>query len=274
MIKLIAFDIDGTALTSGNHYPDENRLALNKASEKGIVITIASGRLISFLPTEITSSTHLNYAITSNGASTVDLSDGSIIGSALLPNELAIKVQSAISKYNIFEDIYINGVAYTEKALYTAAINSIIFPEKKKRFLKKKYIFVDNLKSFISESKSNIEKINLPYVPEEIRFSLQNDLNHISGIISASSYPDNIEINSYLATKGYALESLISFLGIQKEECMAIGDGGNDIDMMSRAGISIAMGNATDDVKKAATYVTDDCDHLGFSNAIKKFALL
>ena len=62
--------------------------------------------------------------------------------------------------------------------------------------------------------------------------------------------------------------------GLMPEEIMAFGDAENDIGMLSFAGIGVAMGNARDNVKAAADYVTDDVDSNGISNALQYFDLL
>ena len=62
--------------------------------------------------------------------------------------------------------------------------------------------------------------------------------------------------------------------GLMPEEIMAFGDAENDIGMLSFAGIGVAMGNARDNVKAAADYVTDDVDSNGIFNALQYFDLL
>ncbi len=56
-------------------------------------------------------------------------------------------------------------------------------------------------------------------------------------------------------------------------EIMAIGDGANDISLLSSVGLAIAMGNASDEVKAVADYVTLDVDHSGVAAAVNKFLL-
>ncbi|MDO4757081.1 MAG: HAD hydrolase family protein, partial [Parabacteroides sp.] len=64
------------------------------------------------------------------------------------------------------------------------------------------------------------------------------------------------------------------FLGIDVSETMALGDGGNDIPMLQEAGIGIAMGNASNEVKSYADYVTDHIDNDGLCKAFKHFGLI
>ena len=63
------------------------------------------------------------------------------------------------------------------------------------------------------------------------------------------------------------------FLEIPLTEVIAIGDGVNDVSLLSTAGLAVAMDNAPDEVKAVADYVTLDVDHSGLAAAINKFLL-
>lgn len=74
--------------------------------------------------------------------------------------------------------------------------------------------------------------------------------------------------------KPEGMKRMLERFGLTPAECMAFGDGGNDIDMLRLAGIGIAMGNAAPPVKAAADYVTDDVDASGIEKALRHFGLL
>ena len=67
---------------------------------------------------------------------------------------------------------------------------------------------------------------------------------------------------------------LCAALGITTEEIIAFGDGQNDIGMLQLAGIGVAMGNALDEVKAAADYVTDTVEADGLAHALQYFHLI
>ena len=89
------------------------------------------------------------------------------------------------------------------------------------------------------------------------------------------AYPDISFINVLApeVSKGKALEALASHLGISLDEVIAIGDGVNDIPLLTSAGLAIAMGDAPDEVKAVADYITLDIDHSGLAAAIERFLL-
>lgn len=82
-----------------------------------------------------------------------------------------------------------------------------------------------------------------------------------------------LDITHPLANKGVALSELARLLAVPLAEVAVIGDGGNDVAMFERSGLSIAMGNASPEVQQAADCVTDSNREDGFANAIERFIL-
>lgn len=60
-------------------------------------------------------------------------------------------------------------------------------------------------------------------------------------------------------------------MGIKKEEILTIGDQNNDIELLKAGGVAVAMGNATDELKAYANYITDTVENDGFVKAVEKF---
>ena len=82
-----------------------------------------------------------------------------------------------------------------------------------------------------------------------------------------------LDITHPLANKGVAITEIAKLLGIPLAEIATIGDGSNDVAMFERSGLSIAMGNASPQVQRAADFVTDSNRHDGFAKAIERFIL-
>jgi len=82
-----------------------------------------------------------------------------------------------------------------------------------------------------------------------------------------------LDITHPLANKGVALSEIAKLLAVPLAEIAVIGDGGNDVAMFERSGLSIAMGNASSEVRQAADFVTDSNRDDGFANAVERFIL-
>jgi hydroxymethylpyrimidine pyrophosphatase-like HAD family hydrolase len=87
------------------------------------------------------------------------------------------------------------------------------------------------------------------------------------------SQPYYLDVTNKDANKGAVVEYLLTHLGVPAEEIAAIGDQPNDVLMFKRSGFSIAMGNASDEVKAQATAVTDSYNDEGFAKAMEAFIL-
>ena len=93
------------------------------------------------------------------------------------------------------------------------------------------------------------------------------------GASVARSQPYYLDITHPLATKGVALSALSELLAIPAAKIAVIGDGHNDVAMFERSGLSIAMGNASADVRDAADLVTGSNRDEGFASAVERFIL-
>lgn len=88
------------------------------------------------------------------------------------------------------------------------------------------------------------------------------------------SQPRFLDITAVQADKGQALVTLAEYLGVPLERTAALGDGGNDPAMFQRAGLSIAMGQAEDQVKSQADVITGSNLQDGAAQAIERYILL
>lgn len=110
-----------------------------------------------------------------------------------------------------------------------------------------------------------------PFVDPELEAELVGLCNNVRGVRWHPDFTDLIPANG---GKPRGIQRFMTHYGITREQTMAFGDGGNDTDMLAYAGIGVAMGNATEEPKAAADYVTDDVDHDGVLNALLHFGVL
>ena len=93
---------------------------------------------------------------------------------------------------------------------------------------------------------------------------------HVS---AARSQPHYLDVTHPTANKGVVVERLSYFYEIPREQIATLGDQPNDVLMFQRSGLSVAMGNASEEVQRQATYVTASNEDEGFAKAVEKFIL-
>lgn len=272
-VKILAFDLDDTTIIRHKDLPTENLNALKAAHKNKVIIVPATGRIKTFLPKELAEMEEIQFAISCNGASVDNIRTGENIYRALIPNEAALKIQSILDEYDIYTEYYCDGQAYTLVGNLERARTDFQFPEPKFHFLSKGYKFINNFNEFIINENISPDKINLPYLLPHVKAQLIERINALGGLKLTSSIPDNLEINANEANKGAGLKALCEYLKINPSEAMAIGDNGNDVDMLLYAGVSVAMENASKEAKEAAKFTTDSCENLGFKKAVERFIL-
>ena len=109
------------------------------------------------------------------------------------------------------------------------------------------------------------------FFPQERDEEIRTCLPHCT---FARWFPTFADVIAEGVDKSVGLAQMGAFFGIRQDEMMAFGDGGNDISMIRYAGIGVAMGNAGDEVKAAADYVTDSVDNDGVGKALRHFGVI
>lgn len=271
--KLFAFDLDGTMLGKDGSLSPKGEKALTAAAAQGVELVPTTGRILGFLPESLTRLPFIRYVVTSNGAAVYDLSSEKRLYSCLLSWQLAVEVLDILREYPIFVEIYAQGRPVLRRGDLVRAWEEYGFPERKRMYLKKDYLQVQSLRQYIKETQISPEKINLPYLPEKLRGEIKERLSQNKNLKLVSSIFDNLEINAAGCHKGAALAALGEILNISRENTAAIGDNGNDREMLEYAGLSIAMGNATEEIKKIAKATTASCEEDGAALAIENYIL-
>ena len=261
MIKSIFFDVDGTLLSFKTHAMSEKtKEALEKARKKGIKLFIATGR--SPKTFEIVKKT-LGFEF-----------DGYVMLNG---------------QYCVVEDKVIHSVTLPKESL-----ESIIpYLEKEKiscEFVELDYMYTNFVNERVIELRKFLGSTFKPTPIEDPKRSLENETYQLCAYINEDEEKDYFEnmpkcravrwnklfvdVIPSDGGKGVGIKKMIDYLGISQEETMAFGDGGNDIEMLEFVKIGVAMGNAGDNVKKSADYVTESVDDEGIYKALKKFEII
>ncbi len=268
MVKLIAIDLDGTLFDDKKNISELNKKAIKEAREKGIKIVIASGRPFNGVKPVLEELNLLDgneeYALCYNGAKIINLKTNEVIFEKLI-------------NYDVVNDLY----------NYSKEINVDIhaFKENEDLITPKNNPYTE-VESTINKIETHVIDFNcLTKNDKFIKAMLvgENDkLNFIENNIPRHFYEENsmvrsskifLEFLNKETDKGLALTELCKVLNIDLSEVLALGDAGNDLNMLLKAGYGVAMGNSFPHIKKACKYVTDDNLNDGVAKAIYKYAL-
>ena len=99
-------------------------------------------------------------------------------------------------------------------------------------------------------------------------------LSHMPHCISARWHPTFCDISPIGGTKQLGIDKFLEYYGLDLKDTMAFGDGGNDMQMLKHVNTAIAMGNAGDELKSIADFVTKDVDDEGIAYALKYYGLI
>ena len=278
-VKIISLDLDGTLLDSQKRLSEENRLALEEAAERGVLIVPTTGRFFGMMPQAVRDLPFVRYAITINGAQVFDRKTNAAIVREEIPLEMALEIMRLLDGYDVIYDCYRSNWGWMSQGLQKKA--SDYAPDA--HYVKMVREFrtpVSDLKAHLENTaeEGDIQKVmlfarNTPGSDAVIKEIAKTVAERFPSIKATSSTWNNLELNIAAAHKGNALGRFAEYLGFTLENCMAIGDGTNDLSMIEAAGIGVAMSNAHPLVIAAADYVTASNDAHGVAEAIRRFVL-
>lgn len=269
-IQLIAMDLDGTALINSEDISPRLHHALVEADARGIHVVPVTGRqfkmLPSFLPTAWS-----RYAVLCNGSEVRALPGGELLCAHHMSPEMLLENVPAFLKLGLPVELSGGGHLHTTREMLAEILAAPINPFHR-NVLDDHGVILDDLLDFIPAAPYPFDKVNLPYVSPDKRDELMVLLPSLpfSGVWSG---PNSMEITHKEATKGKGLLTICKHLGVDPKHTMALGDSGNDVPMLTVAGLGVAMGNAPNFVKAAARTVTLSNTEDGAAIAIEKYAL-
>jgi Cof subfamily protein (haloacid dehalogenase superfamily) len=268
-IKLLVIDIDGTLMMRAGEISAEDRVALTEARKKGILISLCSGRAIQTGRLVADNLGLDGYHMFFDGGLVANPQTGEHVYMRTIPDNLVRQAVDFAHSNNLIIDLWSATAYFAEKENWVTDIRRDYFG------VVPRLIDFDKL-----PRNEGIIKATLVVRSAEEKSSARRFRDQFSGSLTLSStvtpaFPDVDFINvlSPGVSKKTALEALLRHINITLDQVMAIGDGINDMPVIASVGIGVAMGNAPNEVKAAADYVTLDADHNGVAEAIKKFLL-
>lgn len=266
MYKLIAVDMDGTLLNEDKHISDRTITAVTALKAMGKKVVLATGRPYNGIRRYIEQLDLLDdsdFVVTYNGAlvqstvdsrvllnrplSVADYRDLYPLSQSLGVNIHALTANTVLTpKHNPYTDIEasINHIEAIEMPVNEVAEDTLIV----------KVMFVD--------APEKLDAI-LPQLPEWVkqRYTILR------------SAPIFLEFLDPGVDKGVGVHAVAEALGLTKDQVICVGDAHNDLAMIEYAKLGVAMGNAIEELKAAADYVTLTNEDDGVAHVIEKFML-
>ena len=241
MIKLVAVDMDGTLLDTNKQISSANKGAIKACIDQGIRIVLSTGRPFSHVEPYADELKLNNFFVTANGGQILNMEKEVISQHFLSANHL----------------LRLTHFCETKKLRYWALTTKELF----KNQFPVNYMDKNWLKFGIRlDTEKEADRLR-KYLTETNLYEVSNTL------------PTNIELNPLGINKAAGIEFVCKQIGIEMNEVMAIGDALNDVKLIKKAKLGIAMGNAQPSVREIADFVTKDHNNDGVAFALNKYIL-
>lgn len=275
-VKVLAFDLDGTLLRDDKTVDPRTAEAIKRAMDAGLHVVLASGRDragCEFVYKPLGLDKGQNYLALVNGQILYDFQNKEYDVDDVLTPQDSVKIQNACRKYDV-EGIFCCGYDFysylTTPGKVRKHLSRIITGEPADYGLKsgRDVRTFQNLPpkgKMITKDINKVCMIRSPKFFQKNLHKLRKELKDYDLLMVGENW---LEIMPKGVSKASGLEKVAERVGCTMDEVMAFGDAENDIPMLKEAGIGVAMGNAMQQAKDAATYVTDTNNNNGIGKAI------
>jgi len=266
--KLLAIDMDGTTLNSQKKISPRTKAAIDNLIKRGIYVVVSTGRGLAELSEYHADFKNMPYGILISGGLIYDFINDKPIKlhavdekTILQLIDFGLEEKAMIHLHTIRDSIArqddIQNMAAFDMAIYQSMFDRVC-------------VRCDDFKNYVHTHPGEVVKLNLYHRDKKSR---DKNFARISKLNLSISFAEaqNLEMSPANVTKALGLRELCEILKIDLAETVAIGDADNDKEILQTAGLAIAMGNATDEIKKLADFVTLDNDNDGVAAAIDKF---
>jgi Cof subfamily protein (haloacid dehalogenase superfamily) len=264
--KMIVLDLDDTLLRDDQTISGRTKDALLQAQEAGVKVVLASGRPtfgMRWVAKELKLDQYGSYILSFNGSKIIDCKTNEEKYSRTLSAEAVHRL------YDLSKREEVGILTYAEDAIVVEEPSQFASIESELTGLPVKVVsnFKEAIKEPVVKALMLKEAGRLVEVEKKLQAELEGELSVMR------SKPFFLEFTQLGVTKGASLDYLIKPMGIKAEEVIAIGDSYNDLAMIEFAGLGVAMGNAPEDIKEKADFVTASNMEDGIAEVVEEFVL-
>jgi Cof subfamily protein (haloacid dehalogenase superfamily) len=278
---MIASDMDGTLLSSHLAISETNKEAVLEAQAQGIEFMVATGRAYSEAKPALDDAGIKCCMITGNGAQIFD-ENGEATVTFSIDKKTTKEIMTTLREKNLYFELMTTNGVYAESQPQRVENFATLLANQVPHLTFKMAIamasthlnmlpvhYINNYDELLVDDSVEILKV-IAFSDEgpKLLRPIADELEANGPLYVTASFPNNIEINHKDAQKGNAVKLMAEKRGIELEDVMTIGDNFNDVSMLKVAGVSFAMGNAEEDVKKIAKYEADTNMNHGVGKAI------
>lgn len=258
-MKMIIADVDGT-LIHQKVMSDMTKKTIQDLQQQGYIFSIATGRHKDATKS-LVKDLNVDYpVICTNGALIYDFKHHKIIHQDVIDSKSVTEVLSILNQNDTSFLLYTTQMIVSTQTSKDklesriGAFDSLVVKAEKLN----DYLSIGLVKILIIES-------------DPLKFNhLKTNLSNIENVYVLSSQPTFIDVGNKNASKGRSLEVLCQYLDISLSDVLSIGDQENDLTMIEKAGLGVAMGNGEDVLKQKADFITKPVEEDGFTYAIHK----
>ena len=268
--QLIAFDMDGTLLSSKKEVLASSREAIAQALRMGKVVAICTGRCPKMIELDHESIGDVRYAICCNGTILYDLAEHRVLSASSLEHDVLVRALDALGDEDAMIDAF-SGSGFFCQTSHLESMeryNMAIYRE----LYRATGTLVEDIRAQLLDPAATYQKFIFHCTSPEARERVLSRVGDLP-VETARSEVSSLEFSPAGVNKGTGLLALAELLGIPHDATIAVGDADNDLTMLEAAGLGVAMGNANEAARAAADVVVADNDHDGCAEAIRTFLL-
>lgn len=256
-IKAVFVDLDGTLLFDAGTITNRVSRSFMEARNAGIKVIVCTGRVAHESDFAIEAIGANECFIANNGLSIYsDYKNRKLLYDRRLSLDTGVRFARYIEdNYPIYIQAYIDEYAYNSEKVVPYFSTSGM-PVASQKFFTSNMVVVDNLPAFMEDNKKEAYKFLVGTEDHSLLKSIRIEIDRMfPDIDTLSSQPYFLEVLPKDVDKAQAVRLVRDYLGLSRDEVMVIGDSENDLGMLREGGLSVAMGNAYDEVKELADVI-------------------